>query len=241
MSDIFSITGIGLQDGQKRLEAVSQNAANASTPGYRRQVAASRLSAHSFDAALATAAANETAPTRPLRGVDLREGAPITTGRSLDVAIDGAEHFFGLSDGKRVWLTRAGAFRVDGEGFLIGEGGLRVQGAQGDVRLDHTDVEVRADGSITREGVVVAALRLFKPVAGATPEPGRGSLLGFSDVDPVSGGIKVRSGFVEGSNASANTEVLGLVALTRQYESLVRVTQGYDDALGRTIQKLGEI
>jgi flagellar basal body rod protein FlgG len=53
--------------------------------------------------------------------------------------------------------------------------------------------------------------------------------------------VRLRSGFVESSNAAANNEVLGLVALTRQVESLVRVTQGYDDVLGRTIQRLGEI
>jgi flagellar basal-body rod protein FlgF len=243
MSDIFSITGIGMLDGQKRLEAVSQNAANASTPGYRRQVAASRTAAQSFDAALANAGAADVpqASTRTSRGVDLREGGLISTGRPLDVAIDGGEHYFGLSDGQRVWLTRAGSFRIDGEGYLVGERGLRVQGANGDVQLSHGDVEVRADGSIAREGVVLASLQLFKPGAGSAAEPGRGSLIGFAQTQPVERGAKVRSGFLEGSNSSANTEVLGLVALTRQYESLVRITQGYDEALGKTIQRLGEI
>lgn len=243
MSDIFSITGIGMQDGQKRLEGLSQNAANASTPGYRRQVTASRTSAQRFDAALANAGAAEApqAATRSARGVDLREGGLMSTGRALDVAIDGGEHYFGLSDGQRVWLTRAGSLRIDGEGFLVGERGLRVQGTSGDVRLSHGDVEVRADGSITREGVVLATLQLFKPAADSAPEPGRGSLIGFAQMQPVEHGARVRSGFLEGSNASANSEVLGLVALTRQYESLVRITQGYDEALGKTIQRLGEI
>ena len=53
MSDIYSIASVGLLDGQKRLETISQNAANASVPGFKRQVAAAR----SFAVDLAQAAA----------------------------------------------------------------------------------------------------------------------------------------------------------------------------------------
>jgi flagellar basal-body rod protein FlgF len=240
MSDIYGIVGVGLVDGQQRLEAASLNAAHASTPGYRRQVAASRASAQAFEAALA--AGDEAAAPRRTRGVDLREGQLVGTARALDVAIDGAEGFFGLSDGQRVWLTRAGSFRIDADGLLVGEGGLRVQGSHGDIALEPGEVEIRADGRLVRDGVTLATLKLFRPAAGAALEPGRGSLLAAAGgIEALDTPVRLRSGFVESSNAAANNEVLGLVALTRQVESLVRVTQGYDDVLGRTIQRLGEI
>jgi flagellar basal-body rod protein FlgF len=244
MSDIFGITAVGMLDGQKRLDATSQNAAHATTTGYRRQVAASRPFGHAFEASSAAAVevAGAPSPIRAERGVDLRAGQLIATRRPLDVAIEGSDAFFALSDGRRVWLTRAGSFRIDAEGYLVGEGGLRLQGAQGDVRLDHGDVEIRADGRIVREGAVLATLRLFKPAAGSSIAPVRGSLLGLTGgVDAVEDVAALRAGFLESSNATANSEMLGLVALTRQFESLVRVTQGYDDALAKTIQRLGEI
>jgi flagellar basal body rod protein FlgG len=238
MSDIFSITGVGLLDGQRRLEAASLNAANASRPGYRRQVAAAAPVALSFDAVLGAGVV----AAAPARGVDMRTGQLIATGRPLDVAIDGTEGFFGLSDGQRTWLTRAGSFRVDAEGYLVGEGGLRVQGPAGDLRLDSADVEIRPDGRIVREGVEVATLALWRAAAGAAPQPGRGTLLRApAGVEPMAGAVRLRSGHVESSNATAHSEVLGLVALTRQYESLVRVTQGYDEVLGRAIQRLGDL
>lgn len=238
MSDIYSITGVGMVEGQKRLETASVNAAHATTPGYRRQVSATRAAAQLFEAVLA---AGEPA-TRATRGVDLRGGQFISTGRALDVAIDDSEGFFGLSDGHRTWLTRAGSFRIGADGLLLGEGGLRVQGTTGDVVLESADVEIKADGQIVRDAVVLATLRLFKPVAGSALEPGSGSLLGVgAGIEPMEGSVRLRSGYVESSNAAANTEVLGLVAVARQYESLVRVTQGYDDVLGRAIQRLGEI
>lgn len=242
MSDIYGIVGVGLVDGQNRLEAASMNAAHASTPGYRRQVAASRASAQAFEAALAAGEETAAAAPRPTRGVDLREGQLQATGRALDVAIDGAEGFFGLSDGQRVWLTRAGSFRLGADGLLVGEGGLRVQGSSGDIVLEPGEVEIRADGRLVRDGVTLGTLKLFRPAAGAALEPGQGSLLAAAGgIEALDTPVRLRSGFVESSNAAANNEVLGLVALTRQIESLVRVTQGYDDVLGRAIQRLGEI
>ncbi len=238
MTDIYSITGVGLVEGQKRLETTSVNAANATTPGYRRQVAATRSAAQSFDSVLATPSDG----VRNARGVDTRQGQFMATGRPLDVAIDGPDGYFALSDGERTWLSRAGSFRVGADGVLRGEGGLRVQGASGDIVLESTDVEVHSDGQIVHDGVTLATLRLFKPSPGSVLEPGRGSLLASPlGVEPLEAALRLRSGHVESSNAAANTEVLGLLAITRQYESLVRVTQGYDDVLGKAIQRLGEI
>jgi flagellar basal body rod protein FlgG len=239
MSDIYAITGVGLIDGQRRLETISGNAAHATTPGFRRQVAASHGAGQPFEAALADGSASKghTAP-----GVDLREGQLMMTGRSLDVAIDGKDGFFGLSDGRRIWLTRAGSFRLAANGALVGEGGMRVQGIHGDITLDSADVEVRPNGQIVRDGGVLATLRLFKPSSQGALESGPGSLLmDKGGTEHYDGPVRLRSGHVESSNSAANTEVLSLLALTRQYESLVRLTQGYDDVLGRTIQRLGEI
>jgi flagellar basal-body rod protein FlgF len=244
MTDVYSIAGVGMLEGQKRLESISRNAANASTPGYRRQVSTSRPSASDFTAVLqqGTAAAPSAAAAGAARlGVDLREGGLLSTGKPLDLAIEGATAYFGLSDGQRVWLTRAGSFSVDADGYLVGERGMKVQGSLGDLRLNRADVEVRADGSITHQGAVIATLQLFQPAAGSSVAPGSGTLLGFAAIDRVTDGVKLRSGHLESSNASSNTEVLGLLALTRQYESLVRVAQGYDDVLARTIQRLGEV
>jgi flagellar basal-body rod protein FlgF len=240
MSDIYGITGVGLIEGQRRLETISGNAAHATTPGFRRQVAANQGTARLFEAALADSGGASAG--RAAQGVDLREGQLVATGRPLDVAIDGQDGFFGLSDGRRIWLTRAGSFRLAANGALVGEGGLRVQGIHGDISLDSADVEVRANGQIVRDGVVLATLRLFKPGPNSALAAGPGSLLmSNGGTEQVDGPVRVRSGHVESSNATANTEILGLVALTRQYESLVRVTQGYDDVLGRAIQRLGEI
>jgi len=239
MSDVFQIASIGLFEARQRLEAISTNAASATLPGYRRQVVTGRV----FDAALAEPdKSTETTPPAQ-HPLDLRAGAMMATGRALDVAIDGDDLFFALTDGSRTWLTRAGAFHLNEDGVLVGERGLRVVGTQDDVRLPSGEVSVQADGRITHDGVIVAALQLFRPNDRASLSADQGALLIAPDgVRPAEAGTaRVRGGALEASNTDASREMLSLVALSRQFEGLTQVLQGYDAALGRTIQKLGEI
>jgi flagellar basal-body rod protein FlgF len=254
MSDIFQIAGIGLFEGKQRLEAISQNAASASLPGYRRHVVTGRA----FDAALATSSASpaqapsQQAPSQapsqvpsqqaPSQQVNLHPGSMMATGRPLDVAIDPQDLFFALTDGTQTWLTRAGAFRVGEDGVVVGERDLHVIGMQGDVRLPSSDVTVEADGRITYQGATVAELQLFKPTEPSSLLAAQGSLLSApSGMEPAQKGeVRVRGGTLEASNTDAASEMLELMTLSRQFESLSRVLQNYDEALGRVIEKLGE-
>lgn len=246
MSDVYSITSVGMLDGQRRLETISQNAASASVPGYRRQVAATRSFAADLDPGAAAATgtpAGQALPEPTAQRIDLRPGQFIATGRALDVTIEADDLFFAVSDGTQTWLTRAGAFEIGADGLLVGERGLRVQGTAGDIRLEGSDVEIRPDGQIVRDGVVVAALQLFRPHERAGLLHAGGALIAAPAgmQSAATGGVRLRSGGLESSNAGAATEMVDLLTLTRQFESLVRVTQGYDELLGRTIQKLGEV
>lgn len=244
MSDILQIASIGLLQGKQRLEAISLNAASASVPGYRRHV----VTGGTFDAALAATAASSAATLADTAAalsqqVDLKTGAMMATGRALDVAIDSDDLFFALTDGTQSWLTRAGSFRVNEAGLLIGEHGLRVVGTQGEIRLPGSDVEVTADGHILHQGMVVASLQLFRPNDPTSLQAARGALLmapgGEQPAEPGTG--RVRSGTLEASNTDATREMLALVALSRQFEALSHVVQGYDELLGRAISKLGEV
>jgi flagellar basal body rod protein FlgG len=253
MTDVYQITGVGLLEGKQRLEAISVNAASGSLTGYRRHI----VTGHAFDAvlmppdaaamdgmdpALAAPSFDEAGRSEP-HHIDLRPGAMMATGRALDLAIDGDELFFALTDGTQTWLTRAGSFRLDEEGVLLGERGLRVVGVHGDVRLPGSDVEVAADGRITRDGVIVAALQLFRPIDRMSLQPAHGSLLASpAGVQPAETGAgRIQSGMLEASNTDSAREMLSLMSISRQFEALSQVVRGYDESLGQTIRKLGEI
>ena len=234
MNDLYGIARIGFDQGRHRLEAIGLNAANAARPGYRRQFAldvAAAPEASGGVGARTTSAASAGEGGRP---VDLRPGAPMGTGRALDLAIEDEELFFALTDGERTWLTRAASFRLDAEGVLVGERGLRVVGRDG---------EIRRDGQIVRDGIVLGALQLFRPNDRSSLRSAGGALLSAASGEHAveAGNGRLRSGFLEGSNAEPARDLVELVALTRQFESLARVTQGYDELLGRAIQQLGAV
>jgi len=235
MTDIYQIASIGMQDANLRVDTISQNAASASANGYRRHVVSGRPFAAAFDGA------DVVGPTQS--AVDLRPGGLILTGRALDVAVESDNLFFALTDGTQTWLTRAGAFRLNDDGVLVGERGLRVVGPDGDVRLPGGEVVVEADGRITQQGTAVGALQLFRPTDRASVMAAAGTLLtaasGIEPVDAESG--RVRSGALEGSNTQVSDEMVGLMSIARQFEALGRVVQGYDAVLQRAIEKLAEI
>lgn len=242
MSDIFSIASIGMQGSTRRLETISQNAASASLPGYRSHV----VNGNAFDAVLAaddlvSAAEPTMTDSSMATGVNLQRAALTVTGRALDVAIDADNAYFALTDGSQTWLTRAGAFHLGDGDTLLGEGGLRVVGTGGDIRLPASDVTVEADGRITYQGTTVAVLQLFKPGEGSTLTAAQGTLLtATGDIQPAEG-ARLRGGALEGSNTDTAHEMINLLTVTRQFEALSRLTAGYDEVLGRAIERLGDI
>jgi len=233
MTDIFHIAMVAMQDANFRMNAVSQNAASASLPGYRRHVVAG----NSFAQVLNNARLADS------QEVDVHAGALMTTNRPLDVAMESDDLYFGLTDGEQTWLTRSGAFRLNEEGVLVGERGLRVVGTSGDIRLPGSDVTVEDDGRITQQGIVLGTLQTFRPADRAALRAAQGSLLtAASGEEPTVAGVgRVRGGALEASNTDVTNEMIGLMTIARQFESLSRVVQGYDGVLGRAIEKLGEV
>ncbi|WP_172200428.1 flagellar hook basal-body protein [Niveibacterium sp. COAC-50] len=241
MSDVLEIARIGLSSLQARVSGSAANAANALTPGYRRKVAAP---APQFHVAMRDAAATTaTAPAHPEFARDASAGSMRATGRTADVAIPTPNVFFLLSDGARQFVTRAGNFRTDAENRLVAFNGLRVQGEQGDIVLPPGRIEIDERARISVEGIPVASLALVTP---ESPET-----LDFADAGVIApttrwhaaglDAMRVRPGHLEESNVDHGAEMLALMANVRQYESLVRASQGYDDMLSRAIQKLGDL
>lgn len=252
MSDLMSLAVSALRADQARLEQTSLNAANATTPGYRRATLASidfqdLLPAHVNT--MQTGIAGATPPSSPLRMPTLVQGRDVTpaaiqpTGRPLDIALEGPAYLV-LAQGDQTWLTRAGALQVDAEGYLVGHRGLRVQGQQGDIQLESAQgLSIDAQGDIWRDGQAIARLKLLKPTQEARLASTDGIAMAADAqyLDSTQTSTKVRSGFLEASNAQGAQDMLGLIETVRRFESLVRLVQGYDEILGRTIQKLGDI
>ena len=117
----------GLTNHQSILDITANNLSNVSTYGFK----GSRVS---FATALSQQQFAGTAPTGGLGGVnprqvglgvttssidvDMRQGSLLSTGRNLDLAIQG-NGFFSVTDGTRNYYTRVGNFGFDSNSTLV--------------------------------------------------------------------------------------------------------------------------
>ena len=142
MSDALMAGVSGLKAHQKMLDVAGNNLANINTTAFKssRISFVDLLSETVREAAQATSTVGGTNPRQIGSGVqvasidrDVSQGGMISTGQSLDMAIEGSG-FFTLNDGQTDVYTRSGSFAVDSEYFLVDPStGFRVQriGAEG--------------------------------------------------------------------------------------------------------------
>ena len=153
----FSTAISGINAANSDLGVISNNIANASTTGFKTSRAEF---ADVYATSLLGAGGNAIGLGVTLAGVtqEFGQGNINFTNNSLDLAINGGG-FFQLSRDGALEYTRSGAFQVDREGFIVSNGGLRLQGFQvdqggdvtgqlGDVRIDTSLLDPNQTGSV---------------------------------------------------------------------------------------------
>lgn len=116
----FEIALSGIQSINTQLEAVSNNIANAGTYGFK----SSRANFSSMYAGNQATGVEVGSMTQSIG----RNGGVLTTGRSLDAAIDGRGFFVSRDNQGGVAYSRVGIFSADKDGYLVDSNGRTVQG-----------------------------------------------------------------------------------------------------------------
>ncbi len=247
----------GLRNEQYRMDIMSNNLANSSTIGYKKEGSTSQT----FDAVLAYRL-NDTTDigNLPRRigynnpGVkigevynDYTQGSFQVTENTYDLALSG-NGFFTIEFQNKAGetstkYTRAGDFTLNTEGFLVTKDGDYVLGTSGRIRLDtNSDTSITKDGSISQNGRVVARLQItdfedydYLVKYGETYfEPTEG-------YDTKAADAEVFSGYLETSNVQVVSEMVNMISITRAYESNQKILQTYDSTLDVAVNQLGRI
>ena len=164
---------------------------------------------------------------------NFQTGSIHSTGRELDIAING-EGFIAVvgKDGTEGY-TRAGDLRISPSGQLLTGTGLAVLGEGGPIAIPQAEkIEIGADGTISirpvgSEANALAQLDRIKLVNPALTEIQKETdgLIRLKDgsTAPADVSVKVASGNLESSNVNAVSSLVKMIGLQRQYEMQVKM------------------
>jgi len=239
----------GMVTLNKQMEVVTNNLANAMTPGYK----SDQLIEQSFADQLAMRLDSGAMPGKFQEvgrincGVHIAEvftnftnGALDQTGISTDLALAG-NGFFVVEAGSERRFTRNGQFSVDTEGYLATSDGHRVLGSNGPIRVGDSTFQVSASGRITHaNGTDQLQLVTFDDLRALRKEGG--NLYSNQGGEEESAElITVQQGSLETANLDLTKQVTDMITLSRSYEINQRMIKMLDEKLGKAVNEVGRV
>lgn len=243
---------------QHRLDTMTNNLANASTVGFKKEGATSESFKDVLTVKIKDASAGHIGPEligRNNPGVkigenytDYTQGSFRITDNTYDLALSGdgffAIEFTNKAGETSTMYTRAGQFTLTREGYLVTEDGDYVLDNQSRrIRLNTLlDSKIDENGTIYQNDVAVARIGLtdfedynylekygetyYRPIEGART---------------TQANAEINSGYLEMSNVQVVSEMVNLIAITRNYESSQKIIQTYDGSLEIAATQLGRV
>jgi len=246
MDRMLYVAASGASQIQRAQAVNANNLANVGTTGFKAQFEALRaVPLYGPGHASRVYALSETP------GIDMSSGSLQSTGRNLDIAVNGKGLIaIQAPDGGEAY-TRAGDLRVSATGILETGAGHPVLGDAGPISIpDAQELEIAADGTISVLPVgqapstmaVVGRIKLVAP-----PEEqlvkGEDGLLRLQDGSVANPAAEVRvvSGALETSNVSSVEALTTMIHLARQYETQVKLmkTAEENDAASAKLMSIG--
>jgi flagellar basal-body rod protein FlgG len=221
------IAATGMVAEQTRQDQLSNDLANASTPGYK----ADESPQQSFGSVLLANTHGSGVIGSVDEGVslgktytDLTPAAVQETGEPLDFAIEGSG-FFAVKTAQGVRYTRDGQFTASSTGVLTD--------TNGDPVLDQRGAQIKVGSTGT---VATSALGIFE-VPGAVKQ-GEDLYTGKASGKPTG---TVRQGSLEGSGVDAAKVMVEMITSLRSFQSGQQAVQAIGQTLQESASQVGSI
>jgi flagellar basal-body rod protein FlgF len=234
MDRMLYVAMTGARETLRAQTANNHNLANVSTTGFRADLQSfqsRRVVGDGFESRVFATAATT--------GFDATTGSLMSTGRDLDVAVQGEGYLAvqGL-DGREAY-TRAGDLRIDTAGQLRTGTGLAVLGDGGPIAVPpHASLIIGADGTVSivplgqgpETRAEVGRIKLVNPASGDL-EKGADGLLRMKDGSdaPPDATAGLASGVLESSNVNVAEAMVNMIELSRRFDMQVRAMRSAED------------
>jgi flagellar basal-body rod protein FlgF len=246
MDEMIFLAMTGAKQTEYAQSINSNNLANVSTSGFRADL-------HSFSSVPIDGPGVETRVNAVVDsyGTDFSQGPVATTGRDLDVAVQG-DGFIAVQapDGTEAY-TRAGDLRVEAGGLLSTGAGHLVIGDGGPVAIPpNSSLLIGKDGTISIQPIgqgpetysIVDRIKLVNPDL-ASLQKGSDGLLRMADGETAApdATVSIMSGALEQSNVNVAKTLVNMIELARQYEMQVNVIKTSEENAdsAATLMRLG--
>jgi flagellar basal-body rod protein FlgF len=217
-----------MRGAMARQTTIANNLANANTVGFRAEIASQRplwLRGGEFQG---RAPASE-----EVVNADMKAGAFISTGRDLDVAMQGDAMLAVQADDGEESYTRRGDLTIAPSGLLTTGDGVPVLGDGGPVTIPPADkIMVGADGkiSIVPEGGDPTQMQQVAQLKIVSPK-GSEIVKGLDGLFKVRGGgtlptdpdAKITQGALEQSNVNTSDALVQMIEASRSWETQIKL------------------
>lgn len=234
MDKFLYVAMSGAKETLRAQASNSHNLANASTTGFRADLSAFMtrvIEGPGFD--------TRAYATTSTVGFNRSGGALMTTGRDLDVAVNG-DGWIAVQapDGSEAY-TRAGDLRLDTTGQLRTGAGHAVLGDGGPLVVPpHASLTLGGDGSVSivplgqgpQTVATVGRIKLVNPDAGQL-ERGTDGLFRLRDGGDAAADASVRlaTGALESSNVNTAEAMVNMIELSRRFDLQVKAMRTAED------------
>lgn len=247
----------GMVAEQNRLDVISNNLANVTTVGYKRESIVNQSFAEALTIKIRDG--SEAYINRPVGTMSLgtktgevythyTQGSLRETGATYDLAIEG-EGFFPVrmtnKEGEdTIRYTRNGNFKMTQDGYIVDTEGNHLQSDSGDLIVPTNVSEIKIDqmGYVSADGMVIDHISLVDVVD-------RDYLEKFNDcyytaldgAELFRGTGLLEQGYTEQSNVNVVSEMVHMIAITRAYEAGQKMIQTEDDIMQQAVSSVGKV
>jgi flagellar basal-body rod protein FlgG len=223
----------------RRLEIISNNIANVSTPGFK--VSRPVFNAFTGEDESGNEMLQNTFVSMYDSYVNFATAPLLETGSKLDFAIEG-EGFFVVSTPDGPMYTRNGKFTISQDKKLVTTDGYPVLGKSGEIDVGgqngNADISVENDGSVFVDKSFVDVIKIVdfadkKYIRNYGKNLFINTKEGTAEIIPENSTI--RQGYYEASNVDVMREMIEMIHTVRAYEAYTKIGESLDDVLGKLI------
>ena len=214
---------------ERKLEAVSNNLANADTTGYKKDTI-------SFDAKF-----------RAQINKDFEQGSIVRTDNPFDVALSG-EGFFKIETPEGIRYTRNGNFTLDNDGILVDQNGNPVLGQGGAIALVLGNAEhelgINKIGQISVNNEVIDQLDVVTFADLRKLKRDGKNLLSYdgeTTAEIAAGQVSVEHKSLEKANVGVVDEMVRMIDYHRMFETFTKSMMTFDEVDDKAINTVGRL